>query len=192
MQIYSTLSDHELFDLLKKGDKDAYTEIYQRYFRLLYVHAYKKLQDEEEAKDIIQELFTMLWMKREDILIKSNLIGFLYTVTRNRVLDYFAHKDVQSKYVNSLQGYIDQESLKTDHPIREKEFMKFIEQEIQALPPKMRTVFELSRNENRSHKEIAEQLNISEQTVSKQITNALKILRNKLGVPIFIILLLNL
>ncbi len=63
--------------------------------------------------------------------------------------------------------------------------MAIIEKEIGALPPKMREVFELSRKENLSHKEIAEKLNLSEKTVKKQVNNSLKILRSKLGMVVF-------
>ncbi|MNL67317.1 RNA polymerase sigma factor [compost metagenome] len=66
-----------------------------------------------------------------------------------------------------------------------------IEKEIAALPQKMREVFELSRKQNLSHKEIAEQLGISEQTVSKQVTNALKILKTKLGLMLYLVFLIR-
>ncbi|WP_317171735.1 RNA polymerase sigma factor [Pedobacter panaciterrae] len=82
MADYRTLSDQELTGLLKNGDQTAYAMIYQRYYRLLYIHALKKLNDEEEAKDIIQEFFTTLWTKRETILQDTNFAAFLYKSVR--------------------------------------------------------------------------------------------------------------
>lgn len=68
---YGALSDVELTELLKSGDASAYTVIYNRYFDVLYIHAYRKLNHKEEAQDVIHELFAQLWTKRETIEIKS-------------------------------------------------------------------------------------------------------------------------
>lgn len=190
--IYDNLNDHELIARIKDGDQEAYARIYQQYFRVLFIHAYKKLQDKEEARDLIQELFTTLWTKRAYLSLNSSLVAYLYTAVRNRILDHYAHQDVQSRYVSSLQQFVDVEPVETDHHIREKELLEVIEKEIQALPSKMREIFELSRKSHFSHKEIAEQLGISEQTVAKQVSNALKILRTKLGAALFFLLLLHL
>jgi len=67
MATYQTLSDAQLTELLRESNHAAYTEIYRRYFHLMFVHAYKKVRDEEQAKDIIQDLFTNLWFKRDVI-----------------------------------------------------------------------------------------------------------------------------
>lgn len=183
---YSNLSDAELTILLKDGDAMAYTVIYNKYFDSLYIHACSKLKDKEEAQDIIHELFTHLWNKRNEILIKSNLSSYLYTAVRNRVLDLISHQQIQSKYVSSLQNFINEGYCITDHLVREKQLSALIEKGIADLPPKMKMVFELSRKQKLSHKEIALQLDLSEQTVKKQVNNALKILRIKLGTMLFL------
>lgn len=189
--IYKQLDDQELVAFIKNDDQQAYAEIYQRYFRVLFIHAYKKLQDKEEARDLIQELFVTLWTKRESLLLNTSFVAYLYTAARNRILDHYSHKNVQSRYIDSLQKFIDVEPVETDHHVREKELLEAIDKEIQALPPKMREIFELSRKYHLSHKEIAEQLHISEQTVSKQVSNALKTLRSKLGPALFFLFLLH-
>jgi DNA-directed RNA polymerase specialized sigma24 family protein len=75
MGAYYPLSDNELIQLLKESDHRAYTEIYNRYFYLLYVHACKKLRDEEQAKDVVQDVFATLWVRRESDFQMSNLGG---------------------------------------------------------------------------------------------------------------------
>jgi RNA polymerase sigma-70 factor (ECF subfamily) len=181
MSIYTTFSDSELTSLLKSGDRAAYTEIYKRYTGVLFAHAYRKLQDREEARDAVQELFVVLWSKRETISISSTLCGYLYSAVRNRVLNTILHKKVQSSYVNHLQEFITHHEAITDHLIREKELSLLIDTEVAMLPAKMREIFELSRKANLSHREIALHLDISEKTVKNQVNNALKILRIKLG-----------
>lgn len=177
----TTLSDVELISLLKQGDAVAYTIIYNRYFEELYIHAYNRLRDKDEAQDLLHELFANLWNKRTALEIKSSLAAYLYTAVRNRVMDVIAHQQVETKYISSLQHFLDHGYCVTDHQVRERQLAALIEKGIADLPPKMREVFELSRKHEMSHKEIAAQLNLSEQTVRTQVKNALKILRLKLG-----------
>jgi len=181
MSAYSKLSDAELISLLKLSNRNAYTEIYKRYTALLYHHAYSKLQNREEARDIVQELFVTIWLKREDLNICTNLAGYLYNAIRNRVLNKIAHQQVESHHLSSLRDFIIKQESITDFLVREKELTFIIESEIARLPAKMREIFMLSRKASLSHKEIASQLSLSEKTVKNQVNNALKILKVKLG-----------
>jgi RNA polymerase sigma-70 factor (ECF subfamily) len=108
-----------------------------------------------------------------------------------KILDHFARQRTVAKYINALQGYINQNPDKADSLIREKQLSEIIESEIALLPPKMRVVFELSRKKHLTHRQIAEELGISEETVKSQIKNALKILRVRLGLISFLMLLLK-
>lgn len=190
MTEYKNFSDNELSAMVSLGDHVAYAEIYNRYKGILHLHAYKKLGDFEEAKDIVQELFTVFWDKRESIPPTTNLSGYLYTTLRNRIFNIIAHKDVESKYLSSIADFFNQGIAATDHLLRERELGARIEREIENLPPKMREVFLLSRKQNLSHKEIGEILTISESTVKNHIKGALKTLRIKLGLLTFLIFLI--
>lgn len=184
---YKKISDTELINLLKESDHSAYNEIYHRYFYLTYVQAYKKLRDEEQAKDIVQDVFASLWFKRDLNLPQSNLAGYLFTAVRNKIFDLFAHEQVKTKYIDSLKDYLSKNIIvPTDHLVRENQLKAYIEKEIQGLTPKMRMIFEMSRKDNLTHKEIAEKLGTSENNVSTQITTALRILRTKLGIIAFV------
>ena len=189
MTSYNSCSETELTGLLKSGDRAAFTEIYDRYIFILLNHAYNKTRDREEAKDAVHEVFVTLWAKRESLDI-NNLPGYLYASTRNIILNQIAHKSVKDKYLLSMKQFTVSHDI-PDHLVREKQLATIIEQEIAALPPKMREVFRLSRNEHLSHREIAERLDISAQTVSKHVTNALRILRVKLGVLAYVLLFIH-
>lgn len=188
----STISDHDLVSFFQEGNEEAYIEIYNRYKWLLHTHAYKKLGDRDAANDIVQDLFTSLWLKRHDVFITTTLSAYLYTAVRNRVLNIIEHRAVESKHIDSLLNYANSYVAATDHLVREKQLMEIIEKEIAGLPPKMREVFELSRKSHLTHREIADQLDISEETVKKQVKNALKILRIRLGLLAYIILITRL
>lgn len=191
MKDYKLLTDGELFNLLKLDDRKAFAEIYERYKGPLYIHAFNKLRDKEEVRDVIQQLFSVLWIKRNEITLTANLSGYLYTAVRNRIFKVIAHKSVQSNYIVSIQQSIASTEAITDYTVRENQLKQIIDKEIQLLPEKMREVFLLSRKSYFSHKEISEKLGISEQTVSKQVTNALKILRTKLGLFGFLLFLMK-
>lgn len=184
---YKLYTDQELVFLLKIGDSIAYTEIFNRYERLLYIHAYKRLQNREEARDIIQDIFIILWAKKNELNFNYSLRAYLYTSVRNRIFDLISHKKVASNYFLSLQTVVNIGDHITDHRVRLNQLNALIEKEISELPTKMREVFQLSRGEQLSHSEIADRLQISEQTVKKQVQNALKILKVKLG-PLFSLL----
>jgi len=191
---YSKYSDKELTDLLKSGDQPAFTEIYNRYWSVMYAHVYKMLRDREEAKDVIQEIFSKLWLKATEIRSNQNLAGFLYVAARNRVLNLMEQNRVRNDYVKSIASFVSEIDPSAIDHVDEKKIIQIIEQEILNLPPKMREIFEMSRKENLSHKEIAEKLNISDQTVKKQVQNALKIIRPKisnLSVFIFALIILK-
>ncbi|NGM60535.1 sigma-70 family RNA polymerase sigma factor [Sphingobacterium sp. SGG-5] len=191
MTNYKQLTDYELFGLLKLDDRRAFTEIYGRYKEPLYIHAFHKLRDKEEVRDILQQLFSVLWMKRNEIVLNANLSGYLYASIRNRIFKIIARKSLESSYISSLQQSISSSEAITDYLVRENQMKQIIDREIGLLPKKMKKVFLLSRRTHLSHKEISKQLGISEQTVSKQMTNALKILRTKLSLFLYIILLIQ-
>lgn len=185
---YNELSDEELAALLHKGDHKAFSVIFDRFYGLLFVHACKLLQDEDEAKDVVQELFGMIWLKRNSLTVNGSLSAYLYASTRNIVLNQIARKKVKNRYLETLGEFIMQEDYHTDFYVRERELKRVIEKEIAALPQKMSEIFKLSRTECLSHKEIASRLHLSELTVKTQVKRALKILKPKFGFIFAVIL----
>ena len=179
MSAYKSLTDHELFILMQGGNKFAFEEIYERFNGLLYIYACKMVPDREDARDIVQEIFVYLW-SNPNIQIKSQLSNYLYTAVRYKVFDWLDKNKSRSNYLQSLEDFSLKGDYVTDDYIREKEFASLIEKEVSLLPPKMRQIFEMSRQQHLSQKQIAEILHLSDKTVKKQMSNALKVLRLKL------------
>lgn len=184
MSQYRSYSDEALVHLVADDDHAAYMEIYDRYAGVLYVHARKKLNDREEAKDLIQELFTSFWKNRAKLQLQTQLSNYLYTAIRYRIINCITHKKLESTYLESQKDIFHFESVQTDYLLREKELKRLISSEVDCLPKKMREIFRMSRQLNLTHKEIAQELDLSEATVKKQVNNALKVLRVKLR-PLF-------
>ncbi|ATP55291.1 RNA polymerase subunit sigma-70 [Pedobacter ginsengisoli] len=184
---YSACFDQELVLLLKDDDDAAFKEIYLRYDKLLLIYAYKKLRNREEAKDLVQDVFTWLWNSRKDFSINTTLSGYLYKSVLNRIFDVVKHKGIIRKYVDSGEHYIEISNEETDYLIREKDIALLIEKEILAMPPKMREIYTLKKKYFLSTKEIATELSLSEHTVSTQMKRALKHLKVKLGIIVLFI-----
>lgn len=191
MRPFEAFSDAALLDLFRSGDMQAYEELYQRYWSLLYIAACKVLRQEDDAKDIVQEVFLSLLQKGTELELTTSLSAYLYAAVRYKVLDRMRHLQVKEQYFSSLQHYTDAAAVLTDGKLLEKEFIEKMEAAIKLLPDKMRIVFELSRHEALSHKEIARLLQISDKTVKKQIANALKVLKIKLVQAIILLILLH-
>jgi len=183
MTDYKSYDDQHLLALLKQGNQSAYTEIYNRYKKLLYTFALKRLDNEEEVEDILHELFMSLWIKREQFSENTLLAPYLYNSVRYQIINIFSKRKLSSRYLDSFNQYLKNEfsSDETDHLIRHRELSGLIEKEIAALPKKMREVFQLSRETGYTRKEIAEELGLSEETVKSHMFHALKILKVKLG-----------
>jgi len=179
MDICPELSDMEIFEKFKNGSDAAFAEIYQRHWQRLYMHAYNMLDDEDEAKDIVQEIFTSFWLKGRGLDLKISLRTYFHSAVKNRILNMIEHNRIRNNYLNSLTDILFSHN-NTELKLEEDERIKLIDQEILYLPTKMRVIFELRRTEEFSYKEIGEQLGISDKTVKKQINNAIKILKVKM------------
>lgn len=180
MSVYGKYTDDFLLNLLKEDDQSAYTEIFKRYSKLLINHAYKILENQDEANDVVQEVFLSVWNKRYELDITGSLSSYLYKAVKNRVLNYIAHEKVVSNYADSIAGFIETDYVFADSNLRERELEAIIAREIALLPEKMREVFLLRKVEELSYDEIALQLNITDKTAKQQVYNSLKILREKL------------
>ncbi len=170
----------ELFRQFQQGHAAAFEEIYRRFSAVLYQHAFKMLENEADAQDIIQDVFANLWTKRAELNIPDSPAAYLYVSTRNKVLNVISGKRSYQHHLDHLKQFISETDSSTIEQLNERELLLCIEKEVQQLPAKMREVFELSRKATLSHREIAQQLELSPETVKKQVSNAVRILKHKL------------
>jgi len=191
MPDYKTLPDKDLISFLRDGDHAAFAEIYQRYFGVLYVFVFKRLKNEDNSKDLLQELFKNLWINKESLDPSGSLSGYLYRSTRNSIINFIKRGDLKKRYLISIQHSIgNQESTSSDYLIREKQLAEKIEKEVDALPEKLKKVFLLSRKEHLTYDEISEKLGIPKLSVKTYGKNALKILRLRLDSFVLLLLVL--
>jgi len=188
---YTRYNEHELIRLFKSGDDAAFKEIYIRYDKPLYLYAYHKLGNKEESRDIVQDVFAWMLNNRENLDLKTTLSGYLYKSVLNKIFNVFKHKEVLRRYADEGNSYIDVDRDETDFLIREKDITAMIEKEISTMPLGMRKVYELRSKQYMSAKAISQHLGVAESTVNTQLKRAMKHLKLKFGLVIYVIFIIN-
>jgi RNA polymerase sigma-70 factor (family 1) len=177
MRMYNKLSDVELTALLKKGDKAAFTEIYDRYWNKLLAIAYNHTRDKSDAEEIVQEVFIALWNKRDQVNILSPERYFA-TAVKFTVFNNYYRKKRRTDDMISKMPY--RESYEIEEEIAARFLQEQIDGIISALPDKCRLVFQYSREKGLKNSEIAKEMGIAEKTVEAHLNKALKTIRGKL------------
>lgn len=188
MATLSTLPDSELLDLLKSGDHAAFTEIYNRYWDKLYVVAYNRLSDELEAEEAVQNIFLSLWKRKETLQLTHSLSTYLSVSVKYQIFTRLAQLKRERQRTDQLKIVAVEGQETTAEWLSEKELKKQLEEAVNTLPEKCRLVFQLSREENLTNKQIAEELDISEKTVEGHMTKALTTLRGSLNITLPVLL----
>lgn len=176
---YASLSDSLLVKLLKIGDEASFREIYNRYWYILFNTAKRKLYSPEIAEELIQDIFTDLWARKESLEI-DHLKSYLFGALKFQVFNQIRSRLVQEAYEKySLTNYSAHDR-HTENLLAYEDLFNAIENAIKQLPEKTRSIFRLNRLENHSVKEISVLLHIPERTIEYHLTQALRLLRNYL------------
>ncbi|HWV68852.1 RNA polymerase sigma-70 factor [Chitinophaga sp.] len=190
---YAALDDASLLELMKKDDQEAFTIIYNKYWYPLMQHVMKAVRIYSEAEDIVQEIFVSIWKNRARLEIRAALSTYLFNSGRYMAIRNIERNVTRSNYLQRLSDQIDNGGAPSPETLLHmRELEERIEQAIESLPEKMKEIFNLSRKQQLSYREIAAQLGVSEETVRKQISNALNRLRTQVGyAPAGLIFLLS-
>ncbi|WP_207424395.1 RNA polymerase sigma-70 factor [Desertivirga brevis] len=174
---FKYLEDSSLFELVKLDNKQAFDELYNRHWEKLFLYLVRVIKDQEETKDILQEVFVSLWNRRLELDNIESISAYLFSSVRFKGLNYLQRESKKSFIIDALLIQSEQEDNSLDSIQAVRDINSLLDKTIEKLPSKMQQVFILSRKEQLSYKEIAQQLSISDKTVKKQISNALKIFR---------------
>lgn len=190
MTNFTKFDEEELIDLMQQDSLGAFKEIYTRYWKKLYAEAHKRLKNRDSAEEIVQELFTTLWHKRYTLSINQTLGGYLYASVGYRVIDHYRKELIRLKHKEALKVVYSEADHSTEDAIMLKDLELNIHAFVNQLPDKCRSVYELSRIDHKSNKEIALHLGISEKTVENHLTKALKRLRLSLNNYLMLLIIL--
>jgi RNA polymerase sigma-70 factor (ECF subfamily) len=168
--------DRDLLQQMRNGSIAAFETIFELYWQRLYVHAKSKLSSHDEAEDVVQNIFSALWEKRQTLLI-TDLSYYLHTSVKNRILNLVRSKITQQKYWDYYKVFIPQVQPVTDNTVAFDDLQEAVGEAVSRLPEKSREVFKLSRMEGRSNAEIANLLNLSEKAIEYHLTRSFRELR---------------
>jgi RNA polymerase sigma-70 factor (ECF subfamily) len=177
----STYITRELLIRLKKGDIQAYDQIYDKYCHKLYSFVFRILKDEGDSEDIVQEVFIKIWESRENLDDNKTLNSFIFTIAYHSSVNLIRKRISSSKYCEYLKKELVVEF--QDNPFSEIEFNELnrqVEKLIDSLPDRQKHVFLSHRELGLTYPEIAEEMGISQNTVENHMVKALKYLRQNL------------
>ena len=183
-------TDTELINELHNSNEQVFENLFRVYYDRLCNYANTIVKDTDEAEEMVQHTFLSLWENRERIAIHTSVKSYLYRAVHNGCLNKLKHNKVRQKHDDYYKLQADNAFENGAEELLGNELEKQITDAINTLPPQCKTVFVLSRFENLTYAEIAEQLEISIKTVDKHMVKALKIMREHLKeyLPILILL----
>jgi RNA polymerase sigma factor (sigma-70 family) len=170
-------TDQKLLLALRKGDESAFSILYDKYWPEVYTMVYRRLRDREVTRDIVQNIFVNLWVSRKEIVLESTLAPYLNRAAKNRAISFYKKNAATFSRDHIFQHQQVQHAI--DLNLEAVELEAFFNQEIADMPDTMRKAFVLSRQENKSIREIAAELSLSEQTIKNNISQALDRLKKK-------------
>jgi len=170
--------DSHLIDQIKRGNRLAFNALYLRYWEGLYRFAYGILRDEDQAKDILQDIFFALWRNRQSLDIRS-AAAYLYKAVRYEVTRVLRKGQLTAAHEEYLASLPSPDTCEAELHLADLEGQ--VKETLQRLPQKSREVFYLSRFKELSNKEIAERLSLSQRTVEWHISSALQCLRRSIN-----------
>jgi RNA polymerase sigma-70 factor (ECF subfamily) len=173
-------TDDDLVLLWQQGNEYAFEKIYKRHATQLLAMAMRKTGDRTISEEFIQDVFLTLYNNKYRVSDVVSIEGYLCTILKNKILDHYRHSVVQKKYEEFVAQSYTELDFSTVKSLELKELQSHISEGIEKLPPKCKTVFKLSRHEYLSNKEIADRLQISENTVEQHMRRALRLLRTSL------------
>ena len=179
MNSYEVFTDQELIISMKSGDQAAFDEIYERHWSVLYRSAYNVLREEAGSLDVVQDVFIWFWEHRASLEV-SSIKGYLLTAVKYKVANYLRSGKLRASFYEAIPK-VDLDSVFPNEVLEVKELRAMISRFTEELPDRCREVFQLSREEYLTNKEIAERLGITEKTVENQINKAIKKLKTNLG-----------
>lgn len=187
--IHLNINDNKsIITALKAGEESVFDSVYRHYFRRLCAFCSQYVNEQEEIEEIVQETMMWLWENRSILMAELTLKTLLFTIVKNKALNRLSHFEIRRKVHQEIVDKYESEFNNPDFYLG-NELLYLYEEALKQLPKEFREAYEMNRNKQLTHKEIAERLNVSPQTVNYRIGQALKLLRVALKdyLPFFIL-----
>lgn len=175
-------NEKELFHLIAQGDETAFRTLFDAYREKLFVFAWQLCHSATEAEEVVQDIFLRLWQSRNVLANVEFPRKYIYVMARHRALDLLARIARDQKMMREAWSHLSQPDVNlTEEMLQATETQKLIYDAVATLPEKKQTIFRLSRHDGLTHQQIAEQMNLSVQTVKNILTEILKHIKSFLA-----------
>ena len=172
-----TYDEQELLSLLRIGDKTAFTKIYDLYSKKLFLNIYHLVKIQEVAEEILQEIFVLIWEKRESIFINQSFKAYLFRIAENKVTDFFRKLKRDKILFERVKEASSAVYTHVEESILGNESSSVFRKAIESLPPQRRQIFCMCKMEGRSYNEVSHLLGISTSTINDHIVKATRTVR---------------
>ncbi|ASZ12140.1 sigma-70 family RNA polymerase sigma factor [Chitinophaga pendula] len=189
---YSQLDSDALLLNVRSGNAAAFSELYGRFWEPFYLFVYRRLRNEDDAKDVVQNVFVNIWLRREQMMVNNAAEPYLYTMLRNEMLKGISRSIKDRSRQQEMETLLQPELEQLLTPMQKEIIFNHIDGLVNDLPDRMQQVYRLSHEEQLGVREIASRLELSEQTVRNHLNAALKKLRFGLKEALLLILLADL
>ena len=181
MQKKKQICDFELISRIKEGDESAFRIVFDLYSSKLYAFSYRFLKEKEPCQEVVQEVFLNLWLNRAKLDTQYPIAPYLYTITRRLTLNVLRHVATSQSAMDKMWLNVKKVSNETEEEVFLEDLSRFTEQVLSKMPKQQQLIFRMSRHQELSYDEIAEELDISRNTVKNHLVAALKTLRTQLN-----------
>lgn len=178
---------NQTLDRFRQGDSEAFASLYQSHWQQVFRFSRLYLRSDDDAEDVVQEVFIRLWQIHERIHPDDNFSGLLFIITRNLIFNRFRRQiDPLGFKVSVLAALEASDDIESE--ISARDLSEYIDRLVDLMPARQRQVFNMSRREHKSYREIAEELDLSQKTVEAHMREALRFLRDNLAVLLWLAL----
>ena len=175
------INEKKIVESLKKGDFEAFDRLFWCYNQRLYHFALSILKNNEDARDVVQEVFLRVWKNRENLEEQSSLQSFLFTISYNIIVDTMRKKVSDRNFRDYLQKNAIGKESQVEKEVEFNELRTIYNNAVEELPLERKKIYKLHRFENMKYEEIADQLELSVNTVRSQMYKAISYLRKRIG-----------
>ncbi len=165
---------------MQNGSAEAFTALYRHYAPQLYVHILRMTADEGIAKEILQDIFSRIWFRKENLCMDANFAGYLIRVAQHSVYNFYKKLRRNQSLLLSFKKSIQENYSYIEEALQYQESSELLEKALATLAPQQNKVYRLIKIEGHSYKETAEMLGIAPGTVKEYLVNANKVIRKYL------------
>ncbi len=189
MSDYGNNDDAQLVQKLLNNELKAFDLLFYKYKDKLFRFAFSLLKNEEDAREIVQEVFIRIWDKRMEIDSGKSFKSFLFRISYNLIIDELKQRIKDEKFQKFLVSYFKSDTYSLDEQLDYDILVKKVRAAVEGLPPKRKQIYILSREVGLSNQEIAQRMGITKKTVENQINLALKHIKSCLGKDFLVVIL---